>query len=49
MKFKITAKDEVKDTLTVAFLRDDGTTLKTLIMSVAGNSLPVEDAVALDL
>lgn len=47
MKFKITAKDEVKNTITVAFLKDDGTTFKTVTMMGRG-ALPVGNAAALD-
>lgn len=47
MKYKITAKDEVKNTITVAFLKDDASVFKTVTMQ-ARPFLPVDDAVALD-
>lgn len=46
MKYKITAKDEIKKHLTVAFLKADDSVFKTVVMDA--RFLPVEDALALD-
>ncbi len=46
MQYKITAKDEAKQHLTVAFLTDKGSVFKTVVMDA--RFLPVDDAVALD-
>lgn len=46
MKYKITAKDELKNTITVQFLTNDGVVFKTLIMQAS--LLPIDNAEALD-